>query len=300
MSHDHHQRAAPSEGLRLAFGITLVVLVLEVVGGLLTGSIALLADAGHMLTDCGALSIALLAAWVAARPRSVRKSFGYGRAEILGALANGVLLGGVSVAVALESLERLGHPRPIAAGPMIGIAAVGLAANLLSARLLSRSARGNLNVRAALFHVLGDALGSVAAIAAGVAVLLWDLRQADAIAGLVIAALLVVSAFRLVRDSVDILLEGTPRHLDVERIAADVGKLAGVSKIHDLHIWTVSEGFPAMSGHIDLAPGADAESVRRAVHRLLHQRYGISHTTIQTEAAPALLGIENGPEPNDS
>ncbi len=300
MAHVHahpHERSVQGR-LRIAFGVTSAVLVLEAVGGFLIGSVALMADAGHMLTDAGALGIALFAAWMADQPRTSRKSFGYGRAEILGALANGLLLGGVSVAIAIESLSRMrGEPRAIDAGWLIGIAVIGLVANLISASFLSRSAHENLNVRAALFHVLGDALGSVAAIGAGIAIWLWDLRAADAVAGLFIAALLVVSAFRLVRDSVDILLEGAPRHLDLDHIAGEVGALPGVTAVHDLHIWTVGSGFPAMSAHLDLAPGANHEEVRRAAHRLLHQRYSIAHTTIQTEEAPGLLSIQDPPGP---
>ncbi len=285
-----------TQGLRAAFLVTSLVLVLEAVGGVLTGSVALLADAGHMLTDAGALGIALFAARISLRPRNAQKSFGYGRAEILGALANGLLLGGVSVAIAFESFERLGSPRPVAAGPMIAIATVGLCANLVSARFLSRTSKKNLNVRAALLHVIGDALASITAIGAGIAMLLWDIRSADATAGLVIALLLVANAFRLVRDSVDILLEGAPGHLDLRKIAGEVCQVPGVMAIHDLHIWTVSEGFLAMSAHVDLEPGANPEPVRRAVHRLLHQDYDIVHTTIQTEEAPGLLSIETNPE----
>ena len=297
-SHVHQHSRTNAEGLRVAFAITSLVLVLEAVGGVLTGSVALLADAGHMLTDAGALGIALFAAWISVRPRDAQKSFGYGRAEILAALANGLLLGGVSVAIALESLERLGTTHTIAAGPMIAIASIGLVANLVSAHFLSQTAKKNLNVRAALLHVLGDALSSVAAIVAGVLILFWNVGSADAIAGLVIAALLVASAFRLIRSSVDILLEGAPGHLDLRQIASEVRELPGVMDIHDLHIWTVSEGFLAMSAHVDLRTGADAETVRRAVHRLLHQGYDIMHTTIQTEEGPGLLSIEA--EPNSS
>ncbi len=294
-SHVHHHSRTNAEGPRVAFAITSLVLVLEAVGGVLTGSVALLADAGHMLTDAGALGIALFAAWISGRPRDAQKSFGYGRAEILAALANGLLLGGVSVGIALESFERLGTTRSIAAGPMIAIASIGLVANLVSAHFLSQTAKKNLNVRAALLHVLGDALSSVAAIVAGVLILFWNVGSADAIAGLVIAALLVASAFRLIRSSVDILLEGAPGHLDLRQIASEVRELPGVMDIHDLHIWTVSEGFLAMSAHVDLRTGADAETVRRAVHRLLHQGYNIVHTTIQTEEGPRLLSIEMEP-----
>jgi len=302
-AHDHASHGATRssvQGLRAAFAITSLVLVLEAVGGFLTGSVALLADAGHMLTDTGALGIALLAAWIAVRPRSSRRSFGYGRAEILGALANGMLLAGVSVAIALESLERLGEQREIDAVPMIAIAIIGLVANVVSAAILSRSAKTNMNVRAALFHVIGDAVGSVAAIAAGLAVLLANLTWADAAAGLLISALLVVSAFRLIRDSVDVLLEGTPKHLDIDKIAAEVSGLPGVKGLHDLHIWTVNDGFLAMSGHIDIAPGAEAGTVRQAVHDLLHRDYAIGHTTIQTEEPHPLLEIQAPPGTDNS
>ena len=182
-AHEHAHRARSEAGLRIAFAVTSTILVLEAVGGWLTGSVALLADAGHMLTDAGALGIALFASWVARRPRSDRKSFGYGRAEVLAALGNGLLLGAVSVAIALESLERLAEQPSVDAGPMVVIAVIGLAANLVSALALSRGDTHNLNVRAAMLHVLGDALGSLAAIAAGVAILLFDLYVFDAIAG---------------------------------------------------------------------------------------------------------------------
>jgi len=293
--HGHALTGNASGPLRAAFAITAGVLVLELVGGWITGSVALLADAGHMLTDAGALGIALFAAWAAAQPRLPRHSFGYGRAEVLAALLNGLLLGGVSVGIAIESFARLADPGGIAAGPMMAIAAVGLVANLASGAFLMRHAHSNLNVRAALYHVAGDALGSIAALSAGAAIWLFDFTRADAIAGLAIAALLVASAVRLVRESVEILLEGAPRHLDLEAIAREVRGLGGVARVHDLHIWTVGSRFPAMSAHVDLHPGADPEAVRRAVHQLLHQRYAIAHTTIQTESAPPLLQVETPP-----
>jgi cobalt-zinc-cadmium efflux system protein len=208
--HDHGHGVDAARPLRTAFAITAGVLVLEAVGGLLTGSVALLADAGHMLTDAGALAIALFAAWAATQPRLPRHSFGYGRAEILAALLNGLLLGGVSVGVAIESFSRLADARPVAAGPMMAIAAIGLAANVASGTLLLRGSHENLNVRAALYHVVGDALGSVAALVAGAAIWLFDFTRADALAGLAIAVLLVASAVRLLRESVEILPKGRP------------------------------------------------------------------------------------------
>ena len=296
MNHAHSHSPTPGSTirgrLRIAFALTSLVLILEAIGGWLTGSVALLADAGHMLTDAGALGIAFFAAWMSERPRTAQKSYGYGRVEILAALANGLLLGGVSVAVAFESISRLGERQDIAAGPMLAVAVIGLLANVTSAIFLAPSARENLNVRGAFFHVIGDALGSLSAIGAALCLLLWDLHAADALAGLFIAALLVASAARLILESVDILLEGTPRHLDLEEIAGRVLALPGVLAVHDLHIWTVTAGFPAMSAHIDLEAGADGEGVRRAAHQLLHQQYAIEHTTIQTEAAPGLLSID--------
>lgn len=293
--HDHDHGLDASRPLRAAFAITASVLVLEAVGGLLTGSVALLADAGHMLTDAGALAIALFAAWAATQPRRPRHSFGYGRAEILAALLNGLLLGGVSVGVAIESFSRLADARPVDAGPMMAIAALGLAANVVSGALLLRSSHENLNVRAALYHVVGDALGSLAALVAGAAIWLFDFARADALAGLAIAVLLVASAVRLLRESVEVLLEGAPRHLDLDAIAREMTELGGVARVHDLHIWTVGSGFLSMSAHVDLLPGADPEAVRRAVHRLLHQQYRIAHTTIQTESPPPLLQVETPP-----
>jgi cobalt-zinc-cadmium efflux system protein len=298
MHHDHPSAHADRpdnrRALVLALGITASVMLLEVLGGWWTGSVALLADAGHMLTDVGALGVALFAGWVAARPRSHEMSFGWGRAEILGALLSGTLLGAVSAVVAVESLRRLHRPVPIDVGPMIAIACIGLIANGLSAGVLSGAAREDLNTRGALLHVLGDALGSIGAIAAGLCVWLWDWQRADGFAGLGIAALLVIAAARLIRESVDVLLERVPRHLDLAQIAAEVCRLPGVRSVHDLHIWLVSSGFPAMSAHVDIAADADPESVRREIHRLLHQRYSIEHTTIQTERVP-LLAIESPP-----
>ena len=230
----HAHAHAPNSigGLRIAFVVTSSILVLEALGGWLTGSVALLADAGHMLTDAGALGIAMFAAWVAARPRSERKSFGYGRAEILAALGNGLLLGAVSVAIAIESFERLGSRPEVDAGPMLVIAVIGLAANGVSALVLYRSDRHNLNVRAALLHVLGDALGSVVAIVAGAAMLLFGLYVLDPVAGLLIAGLLVVSAVRLVREASDILLEGTPSGLSLQSISGRVCEIPGVRAVH--------------------------------------------------------------------
>ncbi|MCP4007332.1 MAG: cation transporter [bacterium] len=284
--------------LRIAFTLTTTILVFEAIGAWLSGSVALLADAGHMLTDAGALGVALFAARLSQKPHTASKSFGYGRLEILAALFNGMLLGGVSVGIALESIERLTtSAKPEIDAPlMFGVAVVGLIANAISAAILSHGAHDNLNVRGAFLHVLGDLLGSIAAIFAAACIYFWDFAMADALVGLLIAGLLVYSAIRLVRESAHILLEGAPGHLDLNEIAARVGEIQGVQSIHDLHIWTVTSGFLSMSAHIDLEAGADAESVRRVVHQLLHQEYRIHHTTIQTEQGPGLINIERPPD----
>ncbi len=282
--------------LRSAFLVTTAVLIIEAVGGVLTGSIALLADAGHMLTDAGALSIALFGAWLSLRPADARRSYGYGRAEILAALGNGLLLGGASVGILIEAIGRLRAPGEVDAEPMLVIAIIGLLANLVCAWLLARSDLRNLNVRAAFAHVLGDALGSFSAIVAALSILVWDFHAADGLAALIIAGLLIAAAVRLMRDSVDILLEGAPRDLDVETIAREMRTISGVVSVHDLHIWTVAPGFLSMSAHVDLARGADGEAARRGLHRLLHQQYRIAHTTIQTEEAADLLTIASEPE----
>ena len=295
MGAKHQHGRPPSTALRIALCVTSFVLIVEAVGGWLTGSVALLADAGHMLTDAGALAIALLGAWLGSRPADTRKSFGYGRVEVLAALANGLLLGAVSVAIALESWERLSGAREINALPMIAIACIGLGANAVSAYGLW-DAGESLNVRAAWWHVLGDTLGSTAAIAAGIGIYFFGVTRLDPIVGLLISGLLVLAAVRLVREAIHVLLEGTPPGIDLEAIARRVGQLPGVRSVHDLHVWTVTTGQPMMSAHVDLEPDADPETVRESVHRLLHQEYDIDHTTIQTEAyrPPQLIRITPG------
>ena len=295
MGAKHQHGRPPATALRIALCVTSFVLIVEAVGGWLTGSVALLADAGHMLTDAGALAIALLGAWLGSRPADTRKSFGYGRVEVLAALANGLLLGAVSVAIALESWERLSGAREINALPMIAIACIGLGANAVSAYVLW-DAGESLNVRAAWLHVLGDTLGSIAAIAAGIGIYFFGVTRLDPIVGLFISGLLVLAAVRLVREASHVLLEGTPPGIDLEAIARRVGQLPGVRSVHDLHVWTVTTGQPMMSAHVDLEPDADPETVRESVHRLLHQEYDIGHTTIQTEAyrPPQLIRITPG------
>ena len=292
--HDLHRdlRAGDRRALRIALAITLTFLGVEVVGGLLSGSLALLADAGHMATDALGLGLALVAVRLAARGPTRGKSFGHRRAEVLAALANGVLLGAVALQVTIEAAGRLGSPRPVAGPLMLGVASAGLLANLAAAAVLTRVGSRGLNVRAALLHVLGDALGSVGAILAAVAILAFGWLWADAAVAVVIAALILFSSVRLVRESLDVLMEGTPPHVDVDALLAAIREVPGVLDVHDLHVWTLTSGYHALSAHVDVSPDADPHAVLHILSDLTQQRFAIAHTTFQLEHAAPLLQID--------
>ena len=285
-------RAGDRRALRIALAITLTFLGVEVVGGLLSGSLALLADAGHMATDALGLGLALVAVRLAARGPTPGKSFGHRRAEVLAALANGVLLGAVALQVAIEAAGRFGAPRPIEGPLMLGVASAGLLANLAAAAVLTRVGSRGLNVRAALLHVLGDALGSVGAILAAIAILTFGWLWADPAVAVVIAGLILVSAVRLVRESLDVLMEGTPPHVDVDALLAAIRAVPGVLDVHDLHVWTLTSGYHALSAHVDVSPDADPHAVLHILSNLAQQRFAIAHTTFQLEHAAPLLQID--------
>ncbi len=268
-------------------------MALEAVAGWLTGSLALLSDAGHMLADVGALSLALLAQFFAQRPPSRRNTYGFYRAEILAAFLNGLALVAVAVVILLEAYERWRRPVPIIVGPMLAVAAGGLVVNLLSAAILA-GGRTNLNLRGAFLHVLADALGSVGALLAGIVILVTGRTQADAAASAVIAGLILAAAFGLVRASVHILLEGVPSHVDTELVARELLAIPGVVAVHDLHVWTLTSGFDALSGHLVVDPQlyANQQMLLPEVERRLRARFGIEHTTIQVERAAGQAGDE--------
>lgn len=291
--HDLDLRASDRRALRIALAITLAFLGMEVVGGILSGSLALLADAGHMATDALGLGLALVAVRLAAREPTPAKSFGHRRAEVLAALANGVLLGVVAIQVIFEALGRFGSPRSVAGPLMLGVATAGLVANLAAAGVLARAGSRGLNVRAALLHVLGDALGSVGAIAAAVAILWFGSLWADPAVAIAIALLILFSAFRLVRESLDVLMEGTPPHVDVDALLAAIRAVPGVLDVHDLHVWTLTSGYHALSAHVDVAPDADPHAVLHILSDLAQQRFAIAHTTYQLEHAEPLLQIDD-------
>jgi len=279
-----HHRAKERTRLLLALAITVVIALLELVGGYLTNSLALMSDAGHMLTDISALGLCLLALVFSSKPANIRKTYGYLRLEILSALANGVLLLAITVVIAIEAFHRFNAPTPIRLGPMAIVSALGLVANLGTMALLRRGQ--SLNVRGAFLHVLGDALASLGVlIGAGVMALTGWLR-ADAIISAGISVIIVAGAYRLVRDAVDILLEAVPAHVDVAAVRQLMNRVQGVTEVHDLHIWTISSGSYALSAHLVVLDPmvCNNDEILSSVKHELFDRFGIDHTTIQIES----------------
>lgn len=250
-----------------------------------------MADAGHMLTDLAALALSLFALKVAALPATHRKTFGYRRAEILAALANGLFLVLIGCYIVYTAYQRFLSPPEIKSGTMLMIAVTGLAANLVTAALLYHSQHDNLNVRSAFLHVMSDTLGSVGAILAGIAMIEWQWYVADPIASVVVAVLILFGAWHLIVESVDVLLEGTPRHLNLKDILADLGSPSGVISIHDLHVWSITSGMPAMSCHVVMRRGCDSAAVLDSLIRLMREKYGIEHTTIQLEVEQGVVPL---------
>lgn len=266
-----------------ALGITLGFLVIEVIGGLWTGSLALLADAGHMLTDVGGLSLSLLAVWFSRKPPTPAHTYGFFRMEILAALVNGVVLFGVAGFILYEAYRRMWAPRQILAGPMLAIAVVGLAVNLLGMWLLHGGARQSLNLRGAYLELLSDALGSVGVILAAVLIQATGFYLADPLASGAIGLLIVPRTWGLIRQAVHVLMEGVPPHLDLGEIEAAMRAAHGVRAVHDLHVWTLTSWKEAMSAHVLVDDLADGQHILGDLEQLLRERFGIEHTTIQLE-----------------
>jgi cobalt-zinc-cadmium efflux system protein len=297
MTHHHHEHARRSESRRalaIVLGLTGAYTLCEIVGGWLTGSLALLADAGHMLGDSAALGLALVAAWLAGRPATPERSFGYRRAEILAALANGVALAVIAIWVFVEAVRRLDHPREILGGWMLVVALIGLVVNAVAAGILSR-AGDNLNVRAALRHVFADLAGSVGVVIAAVVVLTTGWERADSVAGMAIGVLILGSSWSIVRDSVSILLEATPPGIDADEVGRRMAALDGVVEVHDLHIWTITSGFPTLSAHVLVRRGDDCHLRRRELEQLLERDFGLQHTTLQVEHVGERSGLQIEP-----
>ena len=287
--HAHGARlSANKRALGAALALVLAFAAVEAVVGVLADSLALLADAGHMLADAGSLALALFAVWVADRPPTPERTFGYYRAEILAALANGVALVAISIWIFVEASRRLGDPQEPAGVAILVVGVAGLAVNLAVAGVIHGGRRSSLNLQAAFRHVVADALASVGVIAAAVLVLAVGWSYADPAVAVAIGVLVLVSSWTILRDSVSILLEMTPRGIDARQVGQALAAAEDVVDVHDLHIWTITSGFPSLSAHVLCRPGADCHAVRRALERLLADRFEITHTTLQVDHAPVL------------
>ena len=269
--------------LRISLYLTGFFMVVEFLGGLVTNSLALMADAGHMLTDVAALGLSLFALWFSARPATSKKTYGFLRVEILAAFFNGVTLVVISLVIFYEAYSRILNPPEVNSGLMLLIATLGLVINLTSAYFLHRSHLTNLNIRGAFLHVIGDALGSVGAIVAGLLMLFKNWYLADPLIIVMVGLLILYSSWQLVRDSVDILLEGTPTHIDLELVRGVLCKVEGVESIHDLHIWTLTSGIHALSCHVVLCGKEDRHQVLEQLSAIVRSEFKIEHTTIQLE-----------------
>jgi cobalt-zinc-cadmium efflux system protein len=279
----------------IALAINAVLLAAELVGGIVTGSLAVLADAGHLLSDVGSIVLALIAARLASLPSSGQRTFGYQRSEVLAALVNGLLLVAVSIGIAWAAIGRLSDPPAIDGAGVLALGALGLAGNLAATWVLARGQREDINLEGVLRHSVADALGSLGVVVAGGFVLLGGSDIVDPIVGLLIAALVLASSWRLIKEPFEVLMEAAPADLDVDAMGAAICREEGVRSVHDLHVWTVTAGFGALSAHVVVAQGRDRDLICRRLELALAERFGIEHTTLQMEeeADPALLQVEN-------
>jgi cobalt-zinc-cadmium efflux system protein len=282
-SHSHDRAARSRRRLSIVLVLTAVYMFAEAAGGWLTGSLALLADAGHALTDVAALALALIAVWFGSRPATSSKTFGYYRLEILAALINGVALVLISFLIFYEAYQRWAQPPAVRSGLMILVASGGLVINLVCARLLHGDHKDDLNVRGAWLHIIGDALGSVGAIVAGVLMSVYGWYAADPLFSCLIGLLIIWSSWHLIRESTNVLLEGTPAHINLAAVEDAILQTDGVTDVHDLHIWTITSGREALSAHvIHIETIAQAELLKQ-LRAKLQDRFGVDHLTIQME-----------------
>jgi cobalt-zinc-cadmium efflux system protein len=278
--------------LAIALSITSAMMVVEFVGGLISGSLALVSDAGHMLTDTGALALALFALWFSRRPATVEKTFGFYRVEILSALLNGTVLVVISGFIFYEAVQRFINPSQVKGMLMLIVAGIGLAANLIGAFILSKGSKENLNVSAALWHIISDALSSVGVIIGGLIIVFTGFVIVDPIIGALIAVVILRGAWNVIKESVDILLEATPKDIKYEEVAQAM-KIEGVKDIHDLHIWTITSGMRALSSHvlIDDALISECGNVSRKIKKILKEKYSIDHATLEFECESCPEGL---------
>lgn len=288
--HDHghhhsHAREGNKKGLAIAFVITAGIMLLEFFGGLLTNSLALLADSGHMLSDAGSLALSLVAIWFAARAASPKKTYGYYRFEILAALFNGGTLFVIAGMIVYHAYGRFFEPQTVASGSMIIIAFIGLAANLLSAWFLisKGDVKDNVNLRSAYLHVLGDALGSVGAIIAGIVMYFFDWYVADPIISVVVALLILKGAWGIIKQTIHILMEGTPITIDQQEVKQTLEAIEGVINVHDLHVWTITSGLDSLTCHLLIEDNQDEQRILQQAIQQIEKQFKIMHTTIQIE-----------------
>jgi cobalt-zinc-cadmium efflux system protein len=285
-----HRHGSERKALATALALVLAFAGVEVAVGLAAGSLALLADAAHMVSDALALGLALFAAWLARRPATPERSFGWRRAEVLAALVNAVALVGLGAWIVWAAIGRLSDPPSVTGGWVLAAGAAGLAVNYAAARVL-HGAGSNLNVRAARLHVLADLASSAGVVLAGLVLLATGWAYADPIAGLLIGALVIVSTFGVLHETVGVLLESAPAGMDAREVGAAIAATEGVVGVHDLHLWTITSGFPALSAHVLVAAGADCHAIRRELEVLLRERFELTHATLQVEHAPGLIKL---------
>ncbi len=293
MAHDHdhghsghsHGVSADADRTKIAIALALIVgfMAVEVVVGILANSLALLSDAAHMLTDAGALARALVAIQLAKRPAAGSMTYGWKRAEILSAQFNGATLLVLGLLIVIEGIRRLIDPPAVEGGIVLVVALVGIAVNLVATWTLSRANRSSLNVEGAFQHILTDLAAFVMTAIAGLVILTTGFDQADGIASLIVAAIMLNSSFHLLRESGRVFLEASPRGLDPDMIGGAMAAVPGVEEVHDLHVWEVTSGFPALSAHVLVGPGDDCHGIRLALEHAIHERFGIDHTTLQVE-----------------
>jgi len=290
--HDHgagatgaspEERRARQRALVIVLAMLVVFAGVEVVGGIVSGSLALIADAGHMLSDALAVGLALGASWLAGRPAGRRTSYGMGRAEILAALINGATLVGISAWVLIEGIGRLIEPNEVEGGIVLVVGGIGALVNVAAALILARAGTKSLNMRAAFLHVIGDLAGSIAVLVSAAIVLTTGFERADAIVAIVISILIAASAVPTLRAAAGVLLESAPPDLDVDRVGGTIAAVPGVTEVHDVHVWTITSGFPALTAHVLVAPEVDCHDARRRIEAVLHDDFELAHTTLQVD-----------------
>lgn len=283
-SHDHsHSHPLPKDRLKLAILITALILIAEFAGAMISNSLALLADSGHMLTDLAALIFSWIGFHLGEKKANNRKTFGYKRSEIVVGFTNGVLLLVLAIYIAVEATTRLFNPEPVQAEIMLGVAIIGLLANIVSAALLFKHSKENLNIKGAFLHVVGDALGSVGAIVAGLLIIFTGWLIADPIVSIIISVIIVFSAVSLVRESVNILMEGVPSGIEVSELQHSLSGIPGVIGVHDIHIWTLSSGLHNLSCHLTVSDFSLMGPVLKTAHQIVDEQFKIHHSTFQIE-----------------